>query len=155
MTKHYSVGLPDGLSRRFEKYKGVLSPTAIFQWAVRKAITEREENAKRMANDDWGSVVRRLQHEKKKEIEGYFERGKKAGDNFLKTAPLKDIKNAVAIVWKYFRQPLKKDNQLGELSRYFGSVEEIKSLYGEALEEWKEGWIWEVGNLGKELLAQV
>lgn len=152
----YSIDIPYGLNLRLNKYKDAISPSNIFIQAVTKVCDAIEDAQKRVTCDNWKSAINRLKEEKKLEVEKYFERGKDAGDIFLKTASLNDIKDAVNISSIYFLSCPCEINLINDdLSRYLYKFKEIKKIDGEAYKEWLKGWVYEVANMGKELLAQV
>lgn len=95
MAKRITVSVPDELGEQIDKWKGEISPSAIFQSAMEEAIAKKEGFLKRIhQGEDMNAIIERLRQEKKEEENIYFEKGKEDGLDWAKAASYSELKYA-------------------------------------------------------------
>lgn len=92
MVKRYSVCVLDELGRRLDKWKRIISPSAVFQAAIEKVVREREEFIERLEGDpQMPDIIERLREERKDSDQEYRRRGKEKGVEWAKCASYNNI----------------------------------------------------------------
>lgn len=97
MTVNITISVPDDLHREMQEWKDSFNYSKFFQNAIRKAIQQKKEFSKRLKGEgeSMNEIIERLKKEKTKDIDLYFEYGKKEGVKWAKAASYHSLKLVV------------------------------------------------------------
>lgn len=98
MVKRYSVSVSDALSQKIDKWKSKINVSQVFQTAMEKLIAEKEDYAKRLAEDEsLDAIASRLRKERLLNEKAHFHEGKKVGFEWAKKASYREIQMVLSI----------------------------------------------------------
>jgi hypothetical protein len=97
MVKKFNLSVPDELAEKIEERRAELGNlSSIFQEAVGKIITQKEEfEARLKGDDDMEAIVARLKKEKLEITREYYDRGLEDGLAWAKAASYQDLMNVI------------------------------------------------------------
>ena len=107
--KRVNVSVPDDLHAEMEAYKDRFNYSGLFQEKVRDSIekVKRFENRLKEATQDMEAIIERLKKEKSEINDYFYERGKKEGLDWAKTAHYSEIQSMLK--WKIPEVPDDED----------------------------------------------
>ena len=98
MVRRFTVSVNDELGEKIDKWKDEISPSATFQAAMAKAISEKEGFIKRLKEDaTMDQIVERLREEKAAHENTYYTKGKEEGLAWAKRARFADLRYAADV----------------------------------------------------------
>jgi len=96
MSKIISISLPDKLHERLQKLKDKINVSKLCQDVILKEVKKIEDFRKRIHKSaKTEKIIERLSQEKSESDELVYERGRKDGEQWAKTAHYDDLYNAV------------------------------------------------------------
>lgn len=96
MVKRYNVSVSDELAERIDSWKDKISPSAVFQGAMEKAIDSEERFQNRVKGNDMTAIIERLKQEKQEAEGDYRDQGKGYGLEWAKDARYRDLRRVVS-----------------------------------------------------------
>lgn len=95
MVKKFTVSVSDELASRFERWKGDISPSKVFQAALEEALGRKEGFRQRITEEnDMDTIIERLRQEKRVDENSYNEMGRREGLRWAKSASYSELRYA-------------------------------------------------------------
>ena len=161
MVQRTTVGVPDELWKKMEKWKESLNYSKIFQTAISEVIKRKEGLQLRLKEDfDMEATIERLREEKLDGEGDYFEFGKEEGFVLAKIAHYSELKYVVNDwEWEKGDDPRQQPEGMESLGNYFESIIENDEGLGfdkfgetyETLDRFVEGFIEGVKSFWNEI----